>query len=348
MTTTTRVLMKALPLGDDPDGSAARGLGRARRRRLDDRSHFAPSDMLAARTSPEDHPLPAPHKCGRSVPMGVGRTSRRGRLLVMSAYVHGYGERESRRLQDQAATLVELLHGDTRFDAGSTVLEAGCGVGAQTVILSGHSPDALITSIDVSAESLELARRRVEAAGCSNVTFRQADVFDLPFADETFDNVFVCFLLEHLADPVGALRALRHVVKRGGRITVVEGDHGSTFFYPDSDVAWRAIRCQVELQARSGGNADVGRSLYPLLDAAGFGDVRVSPRMVYVDSSRPHLVEGFTRNTFTAMIEGVRSATIEAALMTAEEFDEGIRDLDRTAAHDGVFCYTFFKAIAAR
>jgi len=266
----------------------------------------------------------------------------------MSAYVHGYGERESRRLQDQAATLVELLHGDTQFAPGSTVLEAGCGVGAQTVILSEHSPDALITSIDLSARSLELARLKVEAAGRSNVTFRQADVFDLPFADETFDSVFVCFLLEHLADPVSALRALRRVLKRSGQITVVEGDHGSTFFHPDSVVARRAIRCQVQLQAQSGGNADVGRSLYPLLDAAGFGDVRVSPRMVYADGSRPHLVQGFTRNTFTAMIEGVRSAAIDAALMTADEFDVGIRSLYRTAEHDGVFCYTFFKAIAAR
>ncbi len=82
------------------------------------------------------------------------------------------------------------------------------------------------------------------------------------------------------------------------------------------------------MQARSGGNADVGRSLYPLLDAAGFGAVRVSPRVVYVDGSRPHLVEGF--------------------MMTADEFDDGIRDLYRTAEHDGVFVYTFFKAIATR
>lgn len=262
--------------------------------------------------------------------------------------MHGYGEREGRRLQDQAATLVELLHGDTRYGPGSTVLEAGCGVGAQTVILADHSPEAVITSVDRSAASVELARARLAAAGHDHVTFQVADIFDLPFGDESFDHVFVCFVLEHLADPVGALRALRRVLRRGGSITVIEGDHGSTFFYPESDLARRAVRCQVELQARAGGNADVGRSLYPLLDAAGFGDVRVSPRMVYVDDSRPHLVEGFTRNTFTAMIEGVRNASVRAELMTADEFDDGIRDLYRTAEHDGVFCYTFFKAVGAR
>ena len=57
-------------------------------------------------------------------------------------YVHGYSNREGARLLDQASTLAELLHGDTRYPAGSSVLEAGCGVGAQTVILARNSPEA--------------------------------------------------------------------------------------------------------------------------------------------------------------------------------------------------------------
>jgi cyclopropane fatty-acyl-phospholipid synthase-like methyltransferase len=63
------------------------------------------------------------------------------------AYVHGYDPREKVRLQDQASTLVELLHSDTTYPEGSRVLEAGCGVGAQTVTLASNSPGALITSI---------------------------------------------------------------------------------------------------------------------------------------------------------------------------------------------------------
>jgi len=67
--------------------------------------------------------------------------------------------------------------------------------------------------------------------------------------------------------------------------------------------------------------------------------------MVYVDSSRPNLVDGFTRKTFTAMIEGVREEAIAAGLIHPERFDAGIRDLYRTAEADGVFCYTFFKGV---
>ena len=66
------------------------------------------------------------------------------------AYVHGYDHRENMRLQDQASTLVELLHSDTSYPAGCRVLEAGCGVGAQTVTLAKNSPNALITSVDIS------------------------------------------------------------------------------------------------------------------------------------------------------------------------------------------------------
>ena len=98
-----------------------------------------------------------------------------------SDYVHGYSFREETRLIDQATTLTDLLHHDTRYPPGDTVLEAGCGVGAQTVTLAANSPASLITSVDISPSSLAAARLRVEVAGYSNVTIQQADIFDLPF-----------------------------------------------------------------------------------------------------------------------------------------------------------------------
>lgn len=263
-------------------------------------------------------------------------------------YVHGYDRREKIRLQDQASTLVELLHSDTSYPAGSRVLEAGCGVGAQTFTLAKNSPDARITSIDISKSSVIEAEKKVAAAGVANVQFKQADIFNLPFNQESFDHVFVCFVLEHLAQPIEALRILKKQLKIGGTITVIEGDHGSTYFYPHSEAAHRAILCQVELQRRAGGNAMIGRELYPLLQQAGFSSVHVSPRMVYVDASKPELVDGFTKKTFTAMTEGIRESAIRAGIIEQRFFDQGIRDLYRTAEEDGVFCYTFFKAIGNR
>ena len=263
-------------------------------------------------------------------------------------YVHGYDQRENIRLQDQASTLVELLHSDTYYPAGSRVLEAGCGIGAQTITLARNSPEAHFTSFDISENSVAEARKKIKGAGLTNVSFQQGDIFKLPFKPESFDHIFVCFVLEHLAKPVEALHSLKNLLKAGGTITVIEGDHGSTYFYPDSEAAHKAIQCQVALQKRAGGNANIGRELYPLLNSAGFAAIRVSPRMVYVDSSKPHFVEGFTKNTFTAMIKGVRESSIAAGLIDEKTFDDGIKGLCRTTETDGVFCYTFFKAIAAK
>ena len=268
--------------------------------------------------------------------------------MMSRAYVHGYDGSARARLQDQADTLVELLHADTSYPDGSFVLEAGCGIGAQTIRLARNSPGARIISVDISADSVAEAKARSEAAGITNVQFQQADIFALPFGKESFDHVFVCFVLEHLSRPVEALATLRELLKPGGTVTVIEGDHGSTYFHPDSDAAQIAIRCQVELQRAAGGNANIGRQLYPLLREAGFAAVRVSPRMVYVDSSRPHLVDGFTKKTFTAMIEGVREPAIKAGMVEPELFDAGIRALYRTAETDGVFCYTFFKGVGEK
>jgi SAM-dependent methyltransferase len=263
-------------------------------------------------------------------------------------YVHGYTERESRRLIDQATTLVEILHADTAYPANSRVLEAGCGIGAQTVTLARNSPGARIVSVDISDASLNSARKLAAAESLKNVTFQRADIFDLPFPPESFDHVFVCFVLEHLRDPVGALACLKTVLKRGGSITVIEGDHGSTYFHPDNREAHRTIQCLIDLQARLGGDALVGRRSHPLLAEVGFDDIRVSPRMVYVDASRPQLVEGFTRQTFIAMVEGVRQQALELGLIDQNAWEKGICGLHRTTASDGVFCYTFFKALAIK
>lgn len=252
------------------------------------------------------------------------------------AYVHGYSTTEAQRLGDQADTLAELLHAGTAYPAGSRVLEAGCGVGAQTLHLLAGSPGVRLTAADISADSLAQARARVAAhAPGAQVTWHHGDLHELPFADDSFDHLFVCFVLEHLADPVAALAALRRVLRPGGTITVIEGDHGSALFHPESPAARATVDHLVRLQADAGGDGELGRRLYPLLTKAGFHDVTVRPRTVYADGSRPELVEGFTRRTFVAMVESVRAAALAAGLTTAAAFDEGIADLRRTAEEGG-------------
>ncbi len=261
-------------------------------------------------------------------------------------YVHGYNHEESNRLSDQANTLSELLHHDTIFPAGSKVLEIGCGVGAQTVIICKQNPSIELVSIDISEHSIRIAEKRCREAGIKNVNFIRTDLFNMPFLPESFDYVFVCFVLEHLADPGKVLQIIKKVLKPDGNCILIEGDHGSAYYHPKSDYAQQTIECLIQLQSQTGADSLIGRRLYPLLKTNGFMNISVSPRMVYADESRPEMVDGFTLKTFIAMVEGVKDMAIQQEIIHKDAWIKGINDLHKTALADGVFCYTFFKAIA--
>ncbi len=84
-----------------------------------------------------------------------------------------------------------------------------------------------------------------------------AYMYVVPFQPASFDHIFVCFVLEHLPQPIRALQALKELLKDSATITVIEGDHGSAYFHPDSEATRKAIQCQVELQRRAGGDAQL-------------------------------------------------------------------------------------------
>lgn len=265
----------------------------------------------------------------------------------ITGYIHGYSEREAVRLRDQANTVRDLLHHDTYYPEGSRVLEAGCGVGAQTITLARNSPDAEIVSIDISSSSIERARALVEGEGLSNVQFQQANIFELPFQEGSFDHVFVCYVLEHLEKPVEGLMRLNSLLKRDGSITVIEGDHGSCYFHPETPEAVMAWNCLIKVQASLNNDSLIGRRLFPLLNQAGFRKIWVSPRMVYMDRSKPDLMDGFVLKTIVPMVEGVKGDAIDSGLIDGKSWQKGVEDLKGIAqSEDGVFCYTFFKATA--
>jgi len=262
---------------------------------------------------------------------------------MIHQYVHGYTDLERNRLYDQSAILEDLLHDDTTYDPGARVLEVGCGVGAQTRIVARRNPQTQFTCIDVSEPSLREAERMARDAGLANAVFEQADVRQYRTSAGLFDHALFCFVLEHVPEPQEVLRHVYKLVRAGGSVTAIEGDHGSTFFHPPSAKAWRTIQCLVDLQAATGADALIGRRLFPLFQEVGLTEIRVSPRAVYADPSRPEWVQGFTERTYIAMIEGARERALEANLISDLEWDEGIRDLRQSI--QGTFCYTFFKAV---
>ena len=265
------------------------------------------------------------------------------------AYVHGYSPRETQRLYEQAEILEVILHTGTAFPAGASVLEAGCGVGGQTRLLVKRSPETVFTCIDISEKSLTTANRLRVQAGFEHVTFHREDVNRLGFADETFDHVFVCFLLEHLDDPVAALRELKRVVRRGGTITVIEGDHGSCFWHPETPESLAAWNGLITAQRNIGHDPNIGRRLTPLLAEAGFELQTCEPAYLYADRLKPTLRDGMVDHIIVPMVQSAEHQILTDHLVPKDVYQRGISDLARVDEVDeGTFFYTWFKAVAHR
>jgi SAM-dependent methyltransferase len=265
------------------------------------------------------------------------------------AYVHGYSERETQRLLEQSLILEDLLHSGTEYPAGSRILEVGCGVGAQTRILVRRNPGIQLTSIDISADSLRMAETELARMGHRNVSFLQMDICDHRFAPSSFDHIFVCFLLEHLPEPAEALRIMKGLLKEGGSITVIEGDHGSGFWTPETVASKEAWNGLILSQQKLGHDPNIGRRLYPILKDAGFSVKDVSPRPVYADRSDPVLLNGVVNQIIVPMVFSAQTQVMEEGLLDRATWQKGLDNISRVAvAEEGTFFYTWFKGTGIR
>lgn len=265
------------------------------------------------------------------------------------AYVHGYSQRETQRLYEQAEILESILHTGTAYAPSEHVLEGGCGVGAQTRLLVKRSPASIFTSIDISEDSLAAAARLKRQPGFENVTFRQADIMNLPFEDDTFDHVFVCFVLEHLDKPVHALRQLRRVLKTNGTLTVIEGDHGSCFWYPHTPQSHQAWNGLIAAQQANGNDPNIGRRLTPLLTEAGFSVETCLPAWLYADRLNKPLRDGMVDHIIVPMVQSAEKQILADNLVPEPIYRQGIKDLLHVdQIEEGTFFYTWFKAVARK
>jgi len=267
----------------------------------------------------------------------------------MNNYIHGYTPREKQRLNEQSGILEELLHGDISFPDGSRVLEAGCGVGAQTLILSRKSPGAKIISVDRSQESLAAAKVSIESMGRTNVEFYQRDILELKFEEACFDHIFVCFVLEHVDVPDKALTELKRVLKEGGTITLIEGDHGSCFWHPQTQAACDVWNAMVKVQQHFGQDPLIGRRLYPLLDEAGFKNIEVTPRPAYVDSGNPEIKDAALFKILVPMAQTALEQALKMNLITPELWEKGIEEFSRVGNEaEGALFYSWFKGVGIK
>ena len=229
----------------------------------------------------------------------------------------------------------------------SHILDCGCGPGSITVGLAQWAPDGEIFGIDIGAAPIDGARALARDLGVNNVTFRQADILDLPFGDDTFDVVFSQTVLFHIPNRDKAVAEIKRVLRPGGLVALRDVINASIMIWPEDPLA-REISRLVRLGAqRSGGDPDVGLKLGTLLHAAGFEDVFFT--LNFEQPERPEERVQYC-SVFSRRAEGDLAAlAVREGWTTAEWLAEGaarLRDLAKTPG--AIFALPFGQAIGRK
>ncbi|MET8576937.1 class I SAM-dependent methyltransferase [Streptomyces sp. NPDC005012] len=198
-----------------------------------------------------------------------------GRVQETAVYTHGHGEAvlRSHRWRTAANSAAYLVGSLT---PGMRVLDVGCGPGTITADLAELVPRGGVVGLERAAGVLEDARAEAARRGLANVTFTVGDVHALPYPDGVFDVVHAHQVLQHVGDPVAALREMRRVTRPGGLVAARDSDYGAMSWTPASAEldTWREVYRRT---ARvNGGDPDAGRRLAGWAAEAGFEEVTAS------------------------------------------------------------------------
>ncbi|SFB14659.1 Methyltransferase domain-containing protein [Cellulomonas marina] len=213
-------------------------------------------------------PSPVPSPSSTPVPSHAPLPSR------SDVYTHGHHEsvlrsHRWRTAENSAAYLLPSL------SPGLRLLDVGCGPGSVSIDLAGRVAE--VVGVDAAEAVVAAAREAARDAGRENVRFEVADAYALPFPDASFDVVHAHQLLQHLTDPVAALREMRRVARPGGLVAVRDADYAGMTWYPPSPGLDEWMALYHEVTEANKADADAGRKLLSWVLDAGFDPAGVLP-----------------------------------------------------------------------
>lgn len=257
---------------------------------------------------------------------------------MTGGYVHGYASQEQERLVQQAEHWrEELILPGTNLAPGTRLLEVGCGVGAVLGILGDAFPGVVLSGVDIEERQLEAAHAHLSGLGLQ-ADLRRGDAVALPYEDASFDHVWMMWFLEHVADPVAALREARRVLVPGGELTAIEVDYNSVWTSPTTE-GLEALFAEVVRTMEVNGRSDTGARLEGWLVEAGFGSVDPGERRL--SYSGDELLRE------VPYVAAVVESTLERHLSPGHE--AGLAELKALSTAPGASLgFTVHKATAAR
>jgi len=184
-------------------------------------------------------------------------------------YLHGYEEWTKTWMQQRTAAR-ELAFAVPHLKPGMNVIDCGCGPGSITIGVADIVAPGQVTGVDIEPRQLEAARALALERGVRNVRFEQGSVYSLPFPDASFDAAVAHFVIEHVSDPVRALRELRRVIRPGGFAAIKDPFYPAFTFRPRLPVIERFGELMAKARAHNGASDAYAADLRACLLEAGF------------------------------------------------------------------------------
>lgn len=234
-------------------------------------------------------------------------------------YTHGHHEsviraHAWRTVENSAAYLAPYL------TPGLDVLDVGSGPGTITVDIARRVAPGRVVGLDASADVVEQAATLAAEEGLDTVTFTTGDAYALDFPDASFDVVHAHQVLQHLGDPVAALREMRRVTRPGGIIAARDVIYISAAWYPLLPGLDEWMRIYQGVAVANGGDPNAGRTLKALAHAAGLSDVE-STASIWCFSSREDREWWGGAWAERAVASSFAPQSIEAGVATREQLE---------------------------
>ncbi|MCH7415761.1 methyltransferase [Belliella sp. R4-6] len=267
--------------------------------------------------------------------------------MTQYKYIHGYQEIEQERLRHQAGVIEKPIYDFIDFSENQELLEIGSGVGAQTEILLRRFPHLKITGIEYEAKQIEKAEKNLHSMGYTfpQVQFVQQDARNLDL-DSKFDSAFICWVLEHISDPIQVLKSMKPHLLPNAKVVITEVFNATFYTYPSIPAIMDYWKIYNDYQIQIGGDPQVGAKLGDLLEASGYANISLRSGGFHLDS-RNSEDKKIVFNYWKNLMASGAPMLLEEGLISEAEIQAMQKAMDElTEMEDAIFYYRFIQATA--
>ncbi len=263
-------------------------------------------------------------------------------------YLHGFSEEEQQRLRQQGRFAEHAVYRNVDFTKAKNVLEVGCGVGAQSEILLRRFPDIHLTGIDFNPKQMAAAKKYLATVPYAQDRYEvhEMDAMNMSFESNSFDGAFLCWVLEHVPEPLRVLSEVRRVLKPGSRVFVTEVMNSTFFIDPYSPNVWKYWMAFNDYQYEHAGDPFIGAKLGNMLTSLGFSQIKTKIFTWHLDNRQP----ARRKEMFEYWLSLMMSASTQlknSNYVDEETIQNAIKEMKEVQSNpNSVFLYSFMQAEA--